>query len=95
MGIGEPLLNLENLIQALEVVREGIELGARKVTVSTVGFPDRLRRAAAANPRFDLAISLHSAIQEQQDRLMPAVAGDRRRARSRRRHLVRDHGPQK
>ncbi|MEZ5975787.1 MAG: 23S rRNA (adenine(2503)-C(2))-methyltransferase RlmN [Planctomycetota bacterium] len=75
MGIGEPLLNLENLIQALEVVREGIELGARKVTVSTVGFPDRLRRAAAANPRFDLAISLHSAIQEQRDRLVPAMAG--------------------
>ncbi len=75
MGIGEPLLNLEALTTALETVREGIELGARKVTVSSVGFPGRLRRAARSKPRFQLAISLHSPDQDQRDRLVPALAG--------------------
>ncbi len=75
MGIGEPLLNLGALQEALATVREGLELGARKVTVSTVGFPDRLRRAADEDPRFDLAISLHTPFQEQRDALVPAMAG--------------------
>ncbi|HRV82894.1 MAG TPA: 23S rRNA (adenine(2503)-C(2))-methyltransferase RlmN [Planctomycetota bacterium] len=75
MGIGEPLLNLEALQRALAIVREGLELGARKVTVSSVGFPERIRRAAASDPRFDLAISLHTPFQEQRDELVPAMAG--------------------
>lgn len=75
MGIGEPLLNFSALQEALATVREGLELGARKVTVSTVGFPDRLRRAADEDPRFDLAISLHTPFQEQRDALVPAMAG--------------------
>ncbi|MDF1729222.1 MAG: 23S rRNA (adenine(2503)-C(2))-methyltransferase RlmN [Sulfitobacter sp.] len=75
MGIGEPLLNFGALQEALATVREGLELGARKITVSTVGFPDRLRRAADAEPRFDLAISLHTPFQEQRDALVPAMAG--------------------
>ena len=75
MGIGEPLLNHAALTDALEVVGEELGLGARKVTVSTVGFPDRLGRAARANPRYQLAISLHSPDQEQRDELVPAMAG--------------------
>jgi 23S rRNA (adenine2503-C2)-methyltransferase len=50
-------------------------LGSRKVTVSTVGFPDRLRRIAPTRPRFQLAISLHSVDQEQRDELVPAMRG--------------------
>ena len=75
MGIGEPMLNLPALTEALDIVREGMPLGARKVTVSTVGFPDRVRRAAEDNPRYDLAISLHTPFQEQRDILVPAMAG--------------------
>jgi 23S rRNA (adenine2503-C2)-methyltransferase len=75
MGIGEPLLNFQALQDALATVWEGLELGARKITVSTVGFPDRLRRAADEKPRFDLAISLHTPFQEQRDALVPAMAG--------------------
>jgi 23S rRNA (adenine2503-C2)-methyltransferase len=75
MGIGEPLLNLAALETALTVVRDDLGLGARRITVSTVGFPERLRRAARTRPRFQLAISLHSPDQEQRDALVPAMAG--------------------
>lgn len=75
MGIGEPLLNFENLRSALDVVREEMGLGGRKITVSTVGFPNRLRRIAESRPRFQLAISLHTPDQDQRDVLVPAMRG--------------------
>jgi 23S rRNA (adenine2503-C2)-methyltransferase len=75
MGIGEPLLNYENLLAALAVVRGELGLGARKITVSTVGFPARLDRASEADPPFQLAISLHSPDDEQRWELVPAMQG--------------------
>ena len=74
MGIGEPLLNYENLRAALEVVHRELGLGARKITVSTVGFPERLDRIAPTRPPFQLAISLHSPDDEERARLVPAMA---------------------
>ncbi|MCB9916583.1 MAG: 23S rRNA (adenine(2503)-C(2))-methyltransferase RlmN [Planctomycetes bacterium] len=75
MGIGEPLLNFEELAAALQLVHDELGLGARKVTVSTVGFPDRLRRAAERRPPFQLAISLHTPFDAQRDELVPAMCG--------------------
>ena len=75
MGMGEPLLNYEALARALDAVHDEMRIGSRKVTVSTVGFPDRLRRIAPTKPRFQLAISLHSVFQEQRDELVPAMRG--------------------
>ena len=75
MGIGEPLLNFENLTLALEQVHEIVGLGARKITVSSVGFPERLRQAARSQPRFQLAISLHTPDDDQHDELIPALRG--------------------
>ena len=75
MGIGEPLLNFESLASALSFVRAELGLGARKITVSTVGFPERLARAAARDPHFQLAISLHSPDDEQRWELVPAMRG--------------------
>jgi 23S rRNA (adenine2503-C2)-methyltransferase len=74
MGIGEPLLNLEALTTALQVVRDEIGIGARKITVSTVGFPDRLDKLGKTNPGFQLAISLHTPFDEQRAQLVPAMA---------------------
>jgi 23S rRNA (adenine2503-C2)-methyltransferase len=74
MGVGEPLLNLAELERALGSVREEMGLGARRITVSTVGFPERVRRAAAAKPRFQLAISLHTPDDEQRAVLVPVMA---------------------
>jgi len=75
MGIGEPLLNYANLSKALDVVHDEMGLGSRKITVSTVGFPERLRRIAPTKPRFQLAISLHTPFQDQRDVLVPAMKG--------------------
>lgn len=75
MGIGEPLLNFEALRTALDAVHDEMGLGARRVTVSTVGFPERLRRIAPEQPRFQLAISLHTPDQTQRDELVPAMKG--------------------
>ncbi|HEV8112867.1 MAG TPA: 23S rRNA (adenine(2503)-C(2))-methyltransferase RlmN [Planctomycetota bacterium] len=75
MGMGEPLLNFENLGVALAAVHDEMGLGSRKVTVSTVGFPDRLRRIAPTKPRFQLAISLHTVDQALRDELVPAMRG--------------------
>ena len=75
MGMGEPLLNYANLAIALDAVHDEMGLGSRKITVSTVGFPDRLRALAPKKPRFQLAISLHTPDQEQRDELVPAMKG--------------------
>ncbi len=75
MGIGEPLLNASNLIGALAVVHDELGIGARKITVSTVGFPERVRRLAPTKPPFQLAISLHTPDDAQRDELVPAMAG--------------------
>jgi 23S rRNA (adenine2503-C2)-methyltransferase len=75
MGMGEPLLNFANLSTALDAVHDEMGLGSRRVTVSTVGFPDRLRKIAPTRPRFQLAISLHTPDQEQRDELVPAMRG--------------------
>ncbi|MFN0006289.1 MAG: 23S rRNA (adenine(2503)-C(2))-methyltransferase RlmN [Planctomycetota bacterium] len=75
MGMGEPLLNFESLSRALDAVHDEMGIGSRKVTVSTVGFPERLRKIAPSKPRFQLAISLHTVVQEQRDVLVPAMRG--------------------
>ena len=50
-------------------------LGARKVTLSTVGFPDRVREIATTSPPFQLAISLHTPFDSERDLLVPAMKG--------------------
>lgn len=78
MGIGEPLLNYDALRDALDCVHDELGkpgLGARRITVSTVGFPDRVHRIATTKPRFQLAVSLHTPFDEQRDELVPAMAG--------------------
>jgi len=75
MGIGEPFLNYPSLRAALGVVHDELGLSARRTTVSTVGFPERLRRVAREDPPFQLAISLHTPDDEQRDELVPAMRG--------------------
>ncbi|MCA9055563.1 MAG: 23S rRNA (adenine(2503)-C(2))-methyltransferase RlmN [Planctomycetaceae bacterium] len=62
MGMGEPLANLPNLLPALETLNEkgGMGLGARRITVSTVGLPERMRELAAQGTPYNLAVSLHA-----------------------------------
>ncbi len=75
MGIGEPLLNYRAVLAALRVVNGELGLGTRKITLSTVGYPERVRRAARDDPPFQLAISLHTPFDEERDELVPAMRG--------------------
>jgi 23S rRNA (adenine2503-C2)-methyltransferase len=63
MGMGEPLANLDNLLAALDVAtaKDGLGIGARHVTISTVGLPTRIRQLANLGKQYHLAVSLHAA----------------------------------
>ncbi len=62
MGMGEPLANLDNLLTALAVAgdKDGLGIGARHVTISTVGLPAKIRRLADLGKQYHLAVSLHA-----------------------------------
>ena len=76
MGQGEPFLNYENVIAAMRIMndKKGLNIGARRMTVSTCGMLDGIRQLANEPEQFGLAISLHSAIQPLRDEIMPHVA---------------------
>jgi len=73
MGMGESLANLENLIAALDRVcsPSGLGLSQRAVTISTVGLPEKIKRLAALDRRYHLAVSLHAPTEELRDQLVP------------------------
>ena len=73
MGMGEPLLNQENLFQALEFLRAApfFNYAGSRLMVSTVGIPAAMERFSARFPDVQLALSLHSARQEVREKLMP------------------------
>lgn len=62
MGMGEPLANLDNLLEALHVAgdKHGLGIGARHITISTVGLPVKIRRLAELGKQYHLAVSLHA-----------------------------------
>jgi 23S rRNA (adenine2503-C2)-methyltransferase len=73
MGMGEPLLNYANVMDAIDKITsvEGLGMAPRRITLSTVGIPKMIRKMADDEVKFNLAISLHSAINETRSRLMP------------------------
>ncbi len=73
MGMGEPLANLDRLLPALKVasVPYGLGIGARRITISTVGIPKAIRRLADENHQYHLAVSLHAPDDELRSRLVP------------------------
>lgn len=73
MGMGEPLLNYERVMQAAAIMTDGMEIAARHITVSTAGWADGILRMASERRRIKLAISLHSAADETRTRLMPVT----------------------
>lgn len=71
MGMGEPLLNLKNVIKALNVLHDEVGLSYRHLTVSTVGIVPQIYELAEAKLPIHLALSLHSPLDEVRNRLMP------------------------
>ncbi len=73
MGMGEPLHNYDNTLQAIDILTDqrGLGLGARHITLSTVGLPDGIRRLADENRLVNLAVSLHGATDAERQKLVP------------------------
>ncbi|MFA5863294.1 MAG: 23S rRNA (adenine(2503)-C(2))-methyltransferase RlmN [Phycisphaerae bacterium] len=73
MGMGEPLLNYENTIKAIRIINSdwGLNIGARRMTISTVGIPDKIRQLAHEKMQFNLALSLHAVDQKLREQLIP------------------------
>jgi 23S rRNA (adenine2503-C2)-methyltransferase len=73
MGIGEPLANLKNLVPALDTLNQngGMGIGARRITVSTVGLPDKIRELARLGKQYNLAVSLHAPNDTLRTKLVP------------------------
>jgi 23S rRNA (adenine2503-C2)-methyltransferase len=76
MGMGEPMLNYDGLVCAIRTMNDplGLNLGAKRITVSTSGFPDRIRRLADEDVNCSLALSLNATTDEQRRRLMPKAS---------------------
>jgi len=76
MGMGEPMLNLENVVESIEILTdpEKIGMGTRRITVSTVGYLEQLERFLNKDLGVKIAISLHSPNQDLREKIMPTVA---------------------
>jgi len=76
MGTGEPLANLPGLLPALADVSGpgGLNISARRITISTVGLPRAMRRLTETDPRYRLAVSLHAPNDALRNELVPINA---------------------
>lgn len=77
MGMGEPTANLDSLLSALSIVssEDGLGIGARKITISTVGIPSGILRLAELDHPYHLAISLHAPNDAVRNKIMPSNRG--------------------
>jgi 23S rRNA (adenine2503-C2)-methyltransferase len=73
MGMGEPLLNTDNVLAAVRCLNQDIGIGQRSMTISTVGIPGKIQRLAAHQLQATLAISLHASNQALREQLIPSA----------------------
>ena len=73
MGMGEPLMNYKNVIEAIKKItsKKGLGISAKRIVVSTSGIPKMIKKMADENVKFKLAVSLHSAVDSIRTSIMP------------------------
>lgn len=71
MGQGEPLLNLDNVLEALKIFNEDFQIGARRITISTSGIIPQINKLAELEMQSTLALSLHAPISDIRKKIMP------------------------
>jgi 23S rRNA (adenine2503-C2)-methyltransferase len=77
MGMGEPLVNFENVIESIETLSTrnySFSLSQKKITISTVGVIPQIQKLAHSGMKTKLAVSLHAAEQQKRESLMPVAA---------------------
>ena len=72
MGMGEPLLNFDNVMNSIRIITspEGLNMAQKRITVSTSGIAKGIKRLTDEGMKFNLALSLHAAIDEKRDQIM-------------------------
>ncbi len=73
MGMGEPLLNVDNVLGAIKSINKDVGIGQRSLTLSTVGIRDRIRQLAKHQLQVTLAVSLHASNQALREELIPSA----------------------
>jgi len=79
MGMGEPLLNIDDLLLSIRSINEDFQISQRKITVSTVAVPKMINKLSAksfqilGNSQFTLAISLHASNQKIRETIIPSA----------------------
>ncbi len=73
MGMGEPLLNYENIIRAIYILndKEGLNIGQRRMTLSTIGITEGIKKLSRESVRPNLAFSIHAPSDEIRDKIVP------------------------
>ena len=73
MGMGEPLMNYSNVMKAIDMItsNEGLGMSPKRITVSTSGVSKMIKKMADDEVKFNLAVSLHSAIEATRNEIMP------------------------
>jgi len=73
MGMGEPLLNIDHVLEAIRSLNQDVGIGQRSLTISTVGIRDRIRQFAQHHLQVTLAVSLHAPNQALREQLIPSA----------------------
>lgn len=73
MGMGEPMANLDEVVLAVKSLNQDVGIGARSLTVSTVGIPGKIQQLAQHRLQIVLAVSLHASNQALREQLIPSA----------------------
>lgn len=73
MGMGEPLMNYDNVMKSVRIISTAMGIAARRITISTAGWADHIRRMADDGCKAKLAVSLHSTDSDVRSKLMPVT----------------------
>jgi 23S rRNA (adenine2503-C2)-methyltransferase len=73
MGMGEPFLNYEAVVESVEKITsaEGLGMSPQRITISSIGIPKMIRKMADDNPKYHFALSLHAATDEKRNKIIP------------------------
>ena len=73
MGMGEPMLNMNEVVKAIRTLNEDVGIGGRSITVSTVGIPNAMAKFAKHKLQCTLAVSLHASDQVTREKIVPSA----------------------
>lgn len=71
MGMGEPLLTMRSVLAAVDFMVKDMTIGARRITISTVGVPNALMKLASHKLQCTLAVSIHAPTQALREQIVP------------------------